>query len=163
MAYFPDGTTRVQTIEIIGEEIALSSNYLTLLPLGSNMLENDEPVPVAGLNAYIFMEVWLGPHFDRYDGPDFYNWKFSELFDYQFSQTFGTITPTQEPEIFPGNMGYDDGGYRVFHYNVEININKNTRPIDQYIALTVYRKGLTPQGGNKSIFLTSVRFTQEHE
>ena len=163
MAYFPDGSTRVKTIEILGETIRLSSNYLTFNPLDANQLEFDEPVPVSGLSGYVYIEVWIGPHFSLYDGPGFPNWNFSDLFEHQLSPTFGTITPTETPTLFPVDLGYNDGGYQAFHYDIELNINRNTRPINNYITMSFYRKGLTPEGGKKSIYLTNLRFTQEHE
>ncbi len=162
MAYFPDGTTRVKTIEIMGEVVRLSSNELTLWPLGANQLENDSPIPAEGISTSLYMEVWVGPHFSNYDGPEFYNWKFSELFGYTFSDTYGTITPTETPTISAGDIGYNDGGYRVFHYDIGIDIKKNNRPLDQNIGLTFYKTGKTASGGAESAYLTSVRFVQEH-
>ena len=161
MAYFPDGTTRVKSIEILGETTILSSDELTFRPLGSSQLQNEDPVPAEGLSSSMYVEVRIGPHFSSYDGPEFPSWTAPELFGVSYSTNEASLD-IAAPTVTTDDFGYNNGGYRIYTYNIGLDIKKNTLTRDRDIRFSFHREGQYPNGNHVSYFWTTLKFTQEH-
>lgn len=159
MAYFPDGTTRVKTIEILGETSILSSDELTFIPLGSNQLQNDWVVPSEGLASSMYVEIRIGPHFSSYDGPEFPSWSYSDLFGVSYSSNDASLE-FAAPVVTTDDFGYKNGGYRIYTFNIGLDIKQNTLTRDKDIRFSFHREGQSSEGGHLSYYWTTLRFVQ---